>query len=40
MDELKSAINPNNPTGTSNQAEALLENVDTLETDFKNQNKT
>lgn len=40
MDAIKSAIDKKNSAETTNQANALLENVDTLETDFTNQNKT
>lgn len=40
LDSLKPAIDQKNATETSKQASALLDNVDTLETDFKNQNKT
>lgn len=40
MDALKSAIDKKDSAETTTQANALLENVDTLETDFTNQNKT
>jgi multidrug efflux pump subunit AcrA (membrane-fusion protein) len=39
MDSLKSEIDQKNANGTIKQANALLENVDMLETDFTNQNK-
>jgi hypothetical protein len=39
MDALKSAIDKKDSTETTKQATTLLENVDTLETDFTNQNK-
>lgn len=40
MDALKSAVDKKDSAETTNQANMLLENVDTLETDFTSQNKS
>lgn len=40
MNALKAAIDKKDSTETTSQANAFLENVDTLEADFTNQNKT